>query len=293
MSGIGPSGGHIEREGLTIAYLDWGGGPDDAGTEPLVVLHPSGFCAGTFDPFARRLGHRFRFIGVDLRGHGRSSTVTDAGQLGNDALALDILAVADHLGLEGFSILGVSLGGAVGIEVATAAPGRVTGLMLCEAIAIDVSARKHIRLAHEEGQHPMAVAARRRRSVWPDRATVVASYGTRQPLRVLEPEILEAYVNWGFVDRPDGQVELACAPETEATFFGSTTRYGPGEAFDHMVDVACPSTVLAGTDTDLDMGWFEAQADRLGVELVLVDGTHFFLFEDLGRGASLILRHLG
>ncbi|MBC8194238.1 MAG: alpha/beta hydrolase [Acidimicrobiia bacterium] len=293
MSGTGPSGGHIERDGLRIAFLDWGSGSDDADSEPLLVLHPSGFCAGTFDPFARRLKHRFRFVGVDLRGHGRSSTVTDAGQLGNDALAIDVLAVADHLGLERFSILGVSLGGGVGIEVAAAAPERVTSMMLCEAIAIDSVTREAHHFVYEDGQHPMAVAARRRRPVWPDRATVVASYGSRQPLCVLEPEILEAYVKWGFVDRPDGQVELACDPETEATFFGSITRYGPVEAFQHLVDVTCPTSVLVGTDTNLEMRWFEAQARRLDTDLVLVDGTHFFLFEDLDRGASLILKHLG
>ncbi len=40
----------VDHDGLRIAALDWGGdGP------PLLLLHPNGFCAGLFDPLARRL----------------------------------------------------------------------------------------------------------------------------------------------------------------------------------------------------------------------------------------------
>ena len=38
----------------------------------------------------------------------------------------------------------------------------------------------------------------------PTALTVRASYASRPPLDVLEPEALDAYVRWGFVDRPDG-----------------------------------------------------------------------------------------
>ncbi len=291
MTGTGPVGGSIQHGGQRIAWLDWNRDAPDVDT--LVVLHPSGFCAGVFHPFATRLGHRFRVVGVDLRGHGESTGRPDPADLGNDLLAADVVAVADHLGLERFSILGVSLGGGVGIEVAATCPERVTGLMICEAIAIDTTSSEEVHYGYEDGEHPMAVAARRRRPVWPDRETVVASYGSRQPLCVLHPEILEAYVRWGFHDRPDGQVELACPPEVEAVFFGSGQRYGPVGAYRHLADVACPATVLAGTGTDLEMGWFEAQADRLGVDLIVVDGTHFFIFEDMDRGVGLVLEHLG
>ena len=71
----GPAGGHVVRDGLRIAFLDWGVGRFDA--DPLVVLHPNGFCAGFFDPLARRIGDQFRVVGVDLRGHGSSDRVVD------------------------------------------------------------------------------------------------------------------------------------------------------------------------------------------------------------------------
>ena len=37
---------------------------------------------------------------------------------------------------------------------------------------------------------------------------------------------------------------------------------------------------------------FAAQADRAGVDLITVDGTHFFLQEDTERAASLVREHL-
>ena len=59
----------------------------------------------------------------------------------------------------------------------------------------------------------MSEIARSRRAVWPDRETVRSSYAGRPPMNVLEPDALAAYVQYGFRDRDDGQVELACAPE--------------------------------------------------------------------------------
>ena len=46
-----------------------------------------------------------------------------------------------------------------------------------------------------------------------------------------------SYTQWGFVDRDDGQVELACNPETEATIFGSRERYGPLSTFERLSEV--------------------------------------------------------
>ena len=289
MSGRGQKGraaeGHVLSDGLRIGFLDWGGRP--AHPAPLIVLHPNGFCAGFFDPLARRLTDQFRVVGVDLRGHGSSDRVVDQTQLGNDQMAADVIAVADQLRFERFSLLGHSLGGGVSIETAAAAPGRVASVMLCEAIALDID----LRAAQESGETVLAAVARRRRPVWPDRATVQASYGSRPPLEVLAPEALAAYVEWGFVDREDGQVELACAPETEAGIFDSRERHGPPQTFQRLKDVVAPTAVLAGTLTDLAPTWFAEQARILGTEVEWVDGGHFFLFEDIDRAETLVRDH--
>src|SRR5262245_49509921 len=120
----------IEHDGLTIAGLDWGG----TGA-PLLFLHPNGFCAGFFDPLARRVTDTFRPVGVALRAHGGSDEPPGTSGYAYRVLAGDVLAVLDHLGIDEFALVGQSLGGGVGVVVDELAPGRVRAALLCEPIA--------------------------------------------------------------------------------------------------------------------------------------------------------------
>jgi pimeloyl-ACP methyl ester carboxylesterase len=279
-----PAQWSVEHEGLTIGALDWGGdGP------PLVLLHPNGFCAGVFDPLARLLRDEFRPIGIDLRGHGTSDAPSTYEDCGFVAAAGDVVAMLDHLGLDEVVLLGESLGGGTGILVDRLQPGRVRRLLLCEAIAMAGVGG----LPGAEGENHMAAMARRRRAVWVDRASVRESYGSRPPLNVMEPAALDGYVRWGFRDRPDGQVELSCAPEVEAWFFECGTRPdGAPASFDHLASLHAEVTIVAADGTDLPDGMFAAQAERARVELLTVHGTHFFVQEDAARAAGLVREHL-
>jgi pimeloyl-ACP methyl ester carboxylesterase len=274
----------VEHDGYTIGALDWGGdGP------PLVLLHPNGFCAGLFEPLARALRADHRVVGVDLRGHGTSSAPTSFEECGFLAAAGDVVAMLDHLGLDEVVVLGESLGGGTGILVDRLQPGRVRKLLLCEPIAMPAADG----LPGRTVENPMAAMARRRRAVWADRATVEASYGSRPPMDVLEPAALAGYVRWGFRDRPDGQVELACPPEVEAWFFECGTRPdGAPASFDHLVSLTADVTIVCADGTDLPDGMFAAQAARAGVDLVTVPGSHFFVQEDTARAAALVRVHL-
>ena len=289
--GNGPLEGKIISDGLEIAYLDWQASSEACNN--LLVLHPNGFCAGMFDPIVSLLRENYRVVGVDLRGHGASEEVLDEADLGNDLMASDVLKVMDSLRLDIFSILGVSLGGAIAIEIAAMAPEKVQVLMLCEAIAMNFDSRKERAEFLEEKEHPLAVGARRRRSIWSDREEIKDSYGSRKPLEALEPSVLKAYVKWGFVDRDDGQVELACNPETEATIFGSRERYGPLSTFERLSDIKAETHILAGTETDLSKVWFEQQAEEIKTEVNWIEGGHFFFFEDLERSLLLIQEYIG
>ncbi len=280
----------VEHDGVSIAALDWGGEG-----EPLLLLHPNGFCAGFFDPLARRLRDRFRPIGVDLRGHGATDAREDRDWYRYDYMAADVAAVLDALGVDEFVALGESLGGGVAVFADRLCAPRLRRVMLCEAIAFDVFVDATEAAEVDAGGHRnfMAEIARKRRPVWADRATVRASYGGRPPLDVLAPEALDAYVRWGFVDRPDGQVELACPPEVEATIFEIAAHdYGARGAWNHLADLSASAVVLCGDRSDLPTPWFEAQAERARTEIVRVSGGHFFLQEDTARAESLVREHL-
>jgi pimeloyl-ACP methyl ester carboxylesterase len=283
-SGKAPQRWTVEHDGFAIGALDWGGdGP------PLVLLHPNGFCAGVFDPLARALTADHRVVGVDLRGHGTSDAPNRFEECGFVAAAGDVVAMLDHLGLDEVAILGESLGGGTGILVDQLQPGRVRKLLLCEAIAMPAIGG----LPGEGGENHMSAMARKRRAVWADRETVVESYGGRPPMNVMEPDALAGYVEWGFRDRADGQVELSCPPEVEAWFFECGTRPdGAPASFEHLTSLHADVAIVCADGTDLPQGMFAAQAERAGVDLITVAGTHFFVQEDTERAAALARAHL-
>ncbi len=73
---------------------------------------------------------RLDVVRYDARGHGRSGYTPDPNGYGWDQLALDQLALADHLGLERSAVGGASMGAATALHVAVTAPERVTALVL-------------------------------------------------------------------------------------------------------------------------------------------------------------------
>jgi pimeloyl-ACP methyl ester carboxylesterase len=256
-----------------------------------VFLHPNGFCAGLFDPIARRLAATgaFRPIGVDLRGHGATGKPEPPDPYHYDGMAADVIAVLDAAGCDDVDIIGGSLGGGVAIHVDRKQPGRARRLMLCEPIALDAADDRS-----PDQAHPMAVGALRRKVVWPSRAAMIQSYGSRPPMDRLAPEALAAYIAWGTIDRPDGQVELACPPAVEAAIFGSpVSRAGVHAAWDHLPHLTAAVAVLAGDRSFVSFKRFEGVAAAAGVPLEVVEGDHFFLHEDTARGVALVENYLG
>ena len=263
--------------------------------ETLVLLHPNGLCAGFFDPLARRLTDTFRVIGVDLRGHGGSEPPHSRDGLAFGPMASDVVAVLDALGVESFCALGESLGGGVGAVVDQLRPGAMRHLVLCEGIAFHTDTFARGSAPGEGGTgNTMADMTRARRAVWPDRASVRARYGGRPPFDVVAPEALDAYLHYGFFDRADGQVELACAPETEAAIYEvSAEPVGSAVAFAHLGAMRGRLSVFHGSTSYLPEPWFRDQADAAGTELRTIHGGHFFLQEDTVRGEALVREVLG
>jgi hypothetical protein len=109
----------------------------------------------------------------------------------------------------------------------------------------------------------------------------------------MEPEALAGYVRWGFRDRDDGQVELACPPEVEAWYFeGGAGGVGAQRAFAHLPSLHAPATLVCAEETDLPAFMFEAQAEAIGTPLLHVAGSHFFVQESTDRAAALVRDYL-
>ena len=67
------------------------------------------------DAEADRLSTRYWVVRIDTRGHGQSDVPPAPYAL--EQLGADVLAVADHLGIERFHMVGLSLGGLMGLVV--------------------------------------------------------------------------------------------------------------------------------------------------------------------------------
>jgi len=108
---------------------------DDGGRGglPVVLVHS---LAGNSTHWARQLQHlrqSRRAVALNLRGHGRSDQPRN-GDYSITAMAGDVAAVADTLGLERFVLVGHSMGGGVALAYAGAQPERVAGLILLDPI---------------------------------------------------------------------------------------------------------------------------------------------------------------
>jgi 3-oxoadipate enol-lactonase len=108
----------------------------DEGQEgaPALVLGPSlGTDTGLFDDQAEAFDGQFRVVRFDLRGHGGSEVVPGPCTMAD--LAGDVLALLDHLGVERFSYAGVSIGGAIGLQLALTVPERLEKLAIMASAA--------------------------------------------------------------------------------------------------------------------------------------------------------------
>ncbi len=117
---------------LTLAFDDLRPGGDEAGT--VVMVH--GFATNRTENW-RRLGwyaaferKGYRAVALDLRGHGQSDKPHDPAAYARDAMAGDIVALLDHLGLGRVDMLGYSMGSHLSLAVAAAHGERVANLIL-------------------------------------------------------------------------------------------------------------------------------------------------------------------
>jgi 3-oxoadipate enol-lactonase len=102
-------------------------GPEDASV--LVLSNSLGTSLNMWREQAPALRERFRLLRYNHRGHGGSPV--PPGPYTIEDLGRDVIALLDRLGVERFSFCGLSLGGMVGMWLASEAPERIDRLVLC------------------------------------------------------------------------------------------------------------------------------------------------------------------
>ena len=132
-------------EGQRIAYTEFrarrprsatggsgrGASASRASERPLILIHGLLMSQEMHRPLAADLaGHGNRVITVDLLGHGRSDRPRDMTRYSTSLFAAQVLALMDHLKIGEAVVMGTSLGANTALEVASAAPQRLRGLVI-------------------------------------------------------------------------------------------------------------------------------------------------------------------
>lgn len=118
----------FESGGLALHYLDEGTGP------AIVLVH--GFASsiagnwqatGVVDAL-KKAGRRV--VALDCRGHGQSAKPHDPAAYAGTAMADDVLALMDHLGIQRADIMGYSMGGFITASLLVRYPDRFRSAIL-------------------------------------------------------------------------------------------------------------------------------------------------------------------
>lgn len=112
-----------------IHYADEG----PRGAPALALLNSLGTDFRIWDAVAALLSSRYRVIRADKRGHGLSGISSPAPAMGE--YAGDTAALLDFCGVKRATIVGVSMGGQIALELHRARPDLVVGLVLSDTAA--------------------------------------------------------------------------------------------------------------------------------------------------------------
>jgi pimeloyl-ACP methyl ester carboxylesterase len=242
-------------DGVSLALHEW-----STHGVPLLLLHGFGNSARVWDELADALAPYYRVLALDLRGHGDSDRDPE-GRYDHLAMARDVEAVCERLGLERLVLVGHSMGGRVALRFAGRNAAKLAGLVIVDsAPELDVRGTSRIR-QETETREPVFATLREYENV------LAENYPATRPAT-----LARLARHWAR-QRADGRYELKLDP----AFFRRRAGDGDVEAWmraeaealwDGLRKASCPTLVVRGAASDV----LSAEvADRM-VDDVLADG---------------------
>ena len=123
----------FDLDGARLTYTDEG----PAAAPAVVALHGIPGSVRDFRYLGAALTPRLRLVRLDLPGFGGSAPIP-AGVRSLEGRARAVRALADHLGLGRYAVLGHSMGGASAMVAAARDPQRVTRLVLVNSVGLSL-----------------------------------------------------------------------------------------------------------------------------------------------------------
>ncbi len=258
-----------------------GGGP------PLLLTHGNGLNSGMWATVIPHLQNHRHCYGLDFRGHGASRVQKSPLDVDRAHLVQEIVAAVAAIGEKPIDAVGHSLGGATLVRAEMENPGLFRRLWLFEPVMVP---NTHMR---PDGDHPLVLAARRRRTNFSSVEEFVERLQRKPPFSECETAAVRAYAELGSLPTDTG-IQLSCAGETEAQIFST----GTPTDFESLRTITAPTVVARGEavapGNELPPAMAQPIAESLAYgELLPMPGlTHFGPMEN-GRNVSLaVLNHM-
>jgi len=232
----------IELPDHRLHYLQYGSG------SVIVYLHGLSFDSRMWKPQYEFFRHEYMTIGLDFRGHGFSDAPDI--QYSIDTYLQDISALLNALHVQSAFLIGLSMGGAVGVEFALKFPQRVNGLVLASSALVGHDWSPSYTGVMDKIRHSNTpeVLRRRMRQYWLN-DPMFAGVRTRIDYARLLREMAA-----GFSGKPLMNYDNAVSNSTHDT--------------ERLQDISCPVCVMHGSDDRRD---FRVIAQKLAANIPRVE----------------------
>jgi pimeloyl-ACP methyl ester carboxylesterase len=255
--------GRMEVNGVRLSVAEAG-----RGGRPLLLLH--GF-TGAKEEFVEGLDllaqHGWHAVAPDLRGHGSSDRPPGRHAYGLELFVADVVALADALAWDRFTVLGHSMGGAVAQRLALDHPARVGGLVLASTFhgPVDVDPNLvalGVAVVEQGGMTALAAALDARREQDP------AAVAARRRVEEASPD---------YAQRRNGKL-LACSADM---WLAMAPRFPAWpDTLDEVAALAVPTLVVVGEEDET----MRADCERLAAT---IPGAAFELVRDTRHSPHL------
>lgn len=227
--GMGPRGFH------RLSYLEWGNAHN---SDVLICVHGLTRNAHDFDFLASVLCQDYRVICPDLVGRGNSDYVGDLSAYTFNQYIADMVALIARLGVKEVTFLGTSIGGIIGMMLASFPKTLIKRLILND-VGMIVPHLAMSRLAtyarNDLGFQNLEQAKKYFKLIMPDS-------------RILLESQWDHIVQWGTRQDVDGIYKLAYDPTIGEAFLSLSVSDMHLETF--WYDLNCPLLVLHGEESD-------------------------------------------
>lgn len=227
----GKSGAH------KMAYVEWGA---EDNPNVLICVHGLTRNCRDFDFLSEAMLDRYRVICPDIVGRGRSNWLTHPQDYGFPLYVADIQALMAHVGAKTVDWVGTSMGGLIGMLIASQTPSAIRRMVLNDVGPL-LTAQSLQRIGKYTGNAPL----------FDDVAAAEAYIRlVSSPFGKLTDAQWRHLTIYSIRQRPDGKYEMGYDPAI-AVPFRQTMVYADINLWPLYDAIKCPTLVIHGAESDL------------------------------------------